>query len=1449
MATTNEAIERLTFEYRTVGADGAVRATTQLRAGQDALASSTEVVTARSGSYDAALQRQMRTLEQINRTQRQLAEIQGRNAALLDSQTRAANDNAEAWHLSGLETAAWTNHLKQAAIAAYAVSPAFRQMVNPAITASVRASTTALSAMGPAAASAGLAAVRGMSPLLALAGRILLPITLVIDSFRIMAAITELGAQKLEELNKTAAAAAASGVGVDFFQRQAKAAEDLVGKADLATEALKRFNAVSQDKLGGSDLSNRINQLTGAGNFGGNSGVDAYKNAVTTEERYRAVVTLISEAMEKGERLAALDLAAKFLPPELTERLRQNGQFLREMQDTADKIKLSQIASAEDVGYAVELKRRLEEANKIIADGLKPLQRDLTQLGLNYQESWVNIVEFMAKAVKLADSLYAALKRIPDMFTWFGNLPIWTAIIAISNKLGTSSRPEGLVMKGEPGFDTNTGAGSKANSALAASLSDTNAVKRAMQEAIDVQTKLRGEISKPIVSGAAKAAADTKDAYDRAIETVEKHTARMRADAEAAGLGAGALEEFRARAQLMAAAMVAGREVTPQLVAEIDRLAKKAREAGIALEKAREQQQLFGNLASAASNAFRTIVDGFTSGKNAGEVFRSTLDGIGSSLKNIGSDALTKGFKGMLNGQGLTGFDPASLGIGAIGIGISLISNLFAQDDAAKKKIEEAQRVWKEAGPQFQLFLQQMSGGVQGELTQQIGSALDRINDLGKKAWEAGDYAAVTQMVDAFNAYVVNSSRKTMAVFQATIDGLTDGLGMDSPFLKAVNTVKDQLDAMEAFVDDTRTSAGIMFGTLTSDMKAINNPEGWAQVNAKVDEAKTAGQAYLLSLLQTAPKLSDVATQMLDLNGKAAALQPALEQLGMTSDQAAAAIKTGLTKAIDEIRKTFEDGLTARLNVASGKGYLNDTIALLLQHEQDIADAARVGTDLALVNKLFAAEAQKIVNDADLVGSAFSDFTQQFPELASVVTESSSAIEDAVKAQKTALASAAKTILDYVNSITAGSNSTLSPSQRLSAAQDTYNARLTLAQSGNADAQSAIAGDAENLRQAAAAMYGSTQAYQDILGNIRTQLLALPAVQQTTDPMLVVMRDVLTSINNGIATQATDATLLSTILPALNAGNAAATATALSTYFNKIDTNTSNSIDFNEMKAALGGMASDSALRAMFTRLDVDASGSIDRLDLIKAASQATNTNTLNTVTKVDDTKRTTEESNRIANEQYGLQATLNSLTNTSIEQLKLLKDALQPTSISVNVPAGEGGGGSRWLSNQLIDGINKIVWNTYATAKNTQLALGLDHAYYSAYGGTYAQGGWITGGIAGRDSVRLANGGLGMPGEFVVPFDIAQANKSWLPEFGRSGMLPAPPAPITQSLRIANDNSDLLAELRALRKEVADLRRDNNRITEASALHVGNKLGKVQGAVEEQTAVQERVLQKKTGR
>lgn len=142
----------------------------------------------------------------------------------------------------------------------------------------------------------------------------------------------------------------------------------------------------------------------------------------------------------------------------------------------------------------------------------------------------------------------------------------------------------------------------------------------------------------------------------------------------------------------------------------------------------------------------------------------------------------------------------------------------------------------------------------------------------------------------------------------------------------------------------------------------------------------------------------------------------------------------------------------------------------------------------------------------------------------------------AMEQQISAINQVAKDVVTFVNSLVTGPDSVLTPSQRLSAAQASYNSQLTLAQGGNLDAQGTITKYADDLLRAARDVYASAPGFQAIFEQVKTQLLGLPAVQATNDPVVQALRDVLTGVQ-GTTTAVAGNTV------SVNTGNTLTTAT------------------------------------------------------------------------------------------------------------------------------------------------------------------------------------------------------------------------------------------------------------------------------------------------------------------
>lgn len=863
---------------------------------------------------------------------------------------------------------------------------------------------------------------------------------------------------------------------------------------------------------------------------------------------------------------------------------------------------------------------------------------------------------------------------------------------------------------------------------------------------------------------------------------------------------------------------------------ETDRYALRVSELERKLEQVRISQEtfnraliaahpLFNQLTDAAGNFFNTLAQGFAQTGNLGDALRSSLKGLGSELTGIGTRNLQQGIKSsassLLSGGGLTGFDPVSLGIGAAGMALSLFMGQSEKKKQEEERLKRAQEEWRKMQDRLLEFSAVLTGGAVGAVTHSLRETTAQLLEFSKAAYEARDMEGLQQLQSDFTTFVRRTVDGFVNSFDVTVEAFERSLGDNSPFLRAVENVKGIGDKLKGFVSDTQTIFAMVDGIRLT--RSNTSFSGTGDPAMQVAQAQAAAQAFALSLLQAAPELSVVATRLLEIEGTAKQLEVTLTELGMTSGAAGRAVAEGVTAAVRALRDKFSDDISREINEASGRGFVNEITDLIARRNQMVQDAQALGADADLLNgRWFQVMAQRIVDGADLAGAGFNELLDLFPELSGVISESARALEDASRAERERidqLNQHGRSVVTYLLGLQTGSGSALSPRARLNAAQSAFDATNTLAQGGNLDALSRWTQEAEALRTAAQDMFGSAGGYQAILQQIVQRGTGLPAVATSPDPIVNALLSVVQEI------QTTNSTLQGTILAALQTGSAQNIATALSQHFDRVDTSVNGLIDVNEFNAAVGPLAKNVDLVKVFQELDGNGNGVLERAELLRTATNAVGGSVNNVGSAVGGVEqaanRTRDEvraNTTVANDTYsieqaqqGLLAEIKSLNSTAATQLTLLQSQYSSSAIS----AGSDGrltGFQRAIQNtsvenNMLTALNKIVANTAVIARQ-------------ASGSTLwwlSEGGWIGGGIPGKDSVR----GMLMPDEFVVKATSATAPgiPEVLEHINRFGQLPdimpavSIPAPAFAG---ANDNGALLAEVRRLNDNVFALRQEN---------------------------------------
>jgi hypothetical protein len=576
---------------------------------------------------------------------------------------------------------------------------------------------------------------------------------------------------------------------------------------------------------------------------------------------------------------------------------------------------------------------------------------------------------------------------------------------------------------------------------------------------------------------------------------------------------------------------------------------------------------------------------------------------------------------------------------------------------------------------------------------------------------------------------------------------------------------------------------------------------------------------------------TDIQTRLDNISDAAKSLTSALTDLGLSTD----GVVGKVSDAIIKLRQSFEQDLQGKINSAQGKGYLNDISSLIATNQSNVTDAASIGADPNLVAKFFQVQAQSIVDNAQLTGQAFQDLINQFPTLTGVVNQfvttvsASTLAADAqgwtdslfaalndtttlagqlaafdYDANKQRLAEAqqgnqniilmetslaaqrlkiittfnqqvmasqdslATSITAFLANLKGGSNSVLSPQDRLGSAQTAFNSQLSLAQGGDFNAANSITSYAQTLLDASKAYYGSAAGNQTIVAQVTAALQALPA--QTT------LADLIKAQTTAINTQ----------------GSIQTSALGVQTF--AINTKGDSTV------GAIGG-----------TTGAVNDNQSV--LNFIKSATDISNQNLASVATLQSAANTLQDTANATASSSYAQLVTMSAILNTANANLSQM--------VQQNVTS--------LASLSFLQSINSRIdtSNAFLTriATNTKLMAG---------GGGVATGGWITGpGTGTSDSVfgvRLSNG------EAVIPAANAAINRQTVDALIAGRPLPSNVIPFP--VGGAGGMGEVLNELRSLRAEVSTLRQEQKsglgqvqQATVMGAAHVGERVDIVAGA------------------
>jgi hypothetical protein len=626
----------------------------------------------------------------------------------------------------------------------------------------------------------------------------------------------------------------------------------------------------------------------------------------------------------------------------------------------------------------------------------------------------------------------------------------------------------------------------------------------------------------------------------------------------------------------------------------------------------------------------------------------------GSFGQAVGGGAISGAMAGasLATGLGMAG-NMALPGIGlVIGAGLAYYGQQQARKQAREQREREAQENYKNAQPAIATMRSQLRGDPQNTLKIQIAEAEAATRKLTDVMFFAKKYDEERETYLDFKKYEARLLSEYRDGFIGMIQSMEAGLGPNSPFAQAKSAVADFGKELQGFIENAETAFGqgtpqvdqarqasiayavsVLDGakslTLVQQRMQEIQGTGAGLVKVLVDlgvASEQAGEAVTAGVAMAVQRLRD--TFETDLQAKtnealdkgylndARSLLLEIQQLA-TDSRTLGTDPGNITRYFQAAAQNLVD--EANLTGDAFEEFLRlfpEFTGNVVAAGQALEDASR---RLGYIDRLFNA-----TNDTSTLAGQLAAYDRQAmrereeeirlggqyileleaaqqAERFNIIRDFNKAANDNYKQSlqqaQDYVARFTRSIQEYLDGLRAGSDSPLSPQARLAAAQSQYNAQLALAQGGDRAALDSITSYASDLLDAAKGFFASSTGFQEIFAQIQSQLGALPS-QISAEQFIV------NAIEAGAdqTVAAVDAMKV-TLQSAVSSGSASEIAAALSTYFNRIDSNTSASIDFNEMQAALGGMASNSQLRDMFTRLDKDNSGSLDKLELINSAT------------------------------------------------------------------------------------------------------------------------------------------------------------------------------------------------------------------------------------------------------
>lgn len=380
--------------------------------------------------------------------------------------------------------------------------------------------------------------------------------------------------------------------------------------------------------------------------------------------------------------------------------------------------------------------------------------------------------------------------------------------------------------------------------------------------------------------------------------------------------------------------------------------------------------------------------------------------GIGAFSQGYESGSpISGGLSGAMSGFGAAGAIgsafPALAGIaGPLGIvggaALGILGGIFGGRKKREQEHQEKAKAWADVQPQWQAYQESLNGagprsGLRAYQEQMMAEQM-KFQEIGGAAWKRGTGNSSEHFNEVglklFNEHLPKGRQRFAASFDPAREDMLAGRGLEGPFIQAQEAIIAAGEKLLLFVDDAK----FVFG----------------DTSTQATQAMEAARAQAMATLDIIKPMSQIETEVSTFEGAASSLKSILVELGMSADEASAAINGKLALAMDRLGSDLTQSLTENIEALDGKGYFIEFRSLIDNVNQTMKDITQfdLNVDTSLVDTFFKKSAQSLVDGAELTGEAFDELINKFPELAGLVNAFTAVVDNTVESVTTGLTQA-----------------------------------------------------------------------------------------------------------------------------------------------------------------------------------------------------------------------------------------------------------------------------------------------------------------------------------------------------------------------------------------------------------------------------------------------------------